>query len=80
VTVQGVCYICGAVAQNLLRLEAGKLNTVFIFPLDTSIITIESTYKATCFGLIGPSSGLTTRTGLFTSSTFWDPKLFTKVV
>jgi len=41
---------------------------VFIFPSNTPIITIKSTVKATRFG---PS---------FTSSTFWDPKLFTKAV
>jgi hypothetical protein len=41
------------------------------------IFAIKSTYKATCFGPIGPSSGLIIRAGLFTSSTFWDPKLFT---
>jgi hypothetical protein len=34
------------------------LNRVFIFSSNTSIITIKSTYKATCFGPIGPSSGL----------------------
>jgi len=46
-----------------------------MFLSNTYIITIKSTYKATCFGPIGPSSGLTIRTGSFTSST-----LFTKVV
>jgi len=50
----------------------------FIFSSNTpTIISIKSTYKATCFGPIRPSSGLTIRTGSFTSSTFWDPKLFT---
>jgi hypothetical protein len=42
----------------------------------TSVITIKSTLKAACFSPIWPSSGLTIRTGLFTPSTFWDPKLF----
>jgi hypothetical protein len=53
------------------------LYKVFIFPSNTYIITIKSIYKATCFGPIGPSSGLTIRTGVFTASTFWDPRLFT---
>jgi len=56
------------------------LYKVFIFPSNTSIITIKSIFKATCFSPLRPSSGLTIRTGFFTSSTFWDPKLFTKVV
>jgi len=30
---------------------------VCIFPSNTSILTIKSTYKATCFRPIGPSSG-----------------------
>jgi hypothetical protein len=62
------------------QLTAYILYKVFIVSSNTSIITIGSTYKATCFGQVGPSSGLTIRTGSFTSSTFWDPKLFTKVV
>jgi len=57
--------------------ELDCITRVFMFSSNTSIIIIESTYKATCFGPIGPSSGLTIRSGSFTSSTFWDPKLFT---
>jgi len=45
---------------------------VFMFSSNTSITNIKSTFKATYFGPIGPSSGLTIRTG-----SFWDPKLFT---
>jgi hypothetical protein len=48
------------------------------FHLTHLFITIKSTYKATCFGPIGPSSDLTIRTGSFTSSTFWDAKWFDK--
>jgi hypothetical protein len=53
---------------------------MFIQSTNTSIIFIESAYKATGFGPIGPASGLTIRTDSFTVSTFWDPRLFTKVV
>ena len=42
------------------------LYKVCTFPSNTSILTIKSTFKATCFSPIGPSSGLTTRTGSFT--------------
>ena len=47
------------------------------FQTNTSIITTKSTFKATYFSPIGPSSGLIIRTGSVTSSAFWDPKLFT---
>jgi hypothetical protein len=53
------------------------LQSIFIFNQTHQLITINSTFKATCFGPIGPLSGLIIRTGSVTASTFWDPKMFT---
>jgi len=53
------------------------IQSIFIFNQTRLFITIKSTFKAVCFDPIGPSSGLIIRTGSVTSSTFWDPKLFT---
>ena len=59
---------------NLCSPKCNVLYKVFIFSSNTSIIIIiiKNTYKATCFGPIGPSSGHTKRTSSVTSSTFWE--------
>jgi len=62
------------IGADFTRHSGGIQTSVFIFPSNTSIIIIKSTHKATCFGPIGPSSGLALRTGSFTSSTLWGPK------
>jgi len=69
-------YVCASVRVCVCVCQAGyrtyrfnyNLYEAFIFSSNTSIITMKSTFKATCFDPIGPSLGLTIRTGSFASS------------